>query len=283
MLITVRKVISPLSYLSKTACRTLSTSVVAKEDKIKIKDGVINYVKVGNGAHHALFLPGALGTIWTEGKPQIEGFNRDKFTLVVWDPPGYGKSRPPEKVFSTDFYERDADAAYEFMKALKIPKYSLLGFSDGGVTSLIHAAKYPDAVNKLVVWGANSFVLPNEVEMYKKIRDINSWSKRMREPLIEIYGEELFAKYWAEWVDGMEALYKTKDGNICAEMLKNIKCPTFILYGQKDPLVDSVHASHLHTHIDGSRIHLYPEGKHHVHLKYAEDFNQRVQEFLLKP
>lgn len=75
----------------------------------------------------------------------------------------------------------------------------------------------------------------------------------MREPLIEIYGEELFAKYWAEWVDGMEALYKTKDGNICAEMLKNIKCPTFILYGQKDPLVDSVHASHLHTHIDGSR------------------------------
>lgn len=95
-----------------------------QEDKIKIKDGVINYVKVGNGAHHALFLPGALGTIWTEGKPQIEGFNRDKFTLVVWDPPGYGKSRPPEKVFSTDFYERDADAAYEFMKVkayLKVP------------------------------------------------------------------------------------------------------------------------------------------------------------------
>lgn len=58
------------------------------------------------------------------------------------------------------------------LKALKIPKYSLLGFSDGGVTSLIHAAKYPDAVNKLVVWGANSFVLPNEVEMYKSKCDM---------------------------------------------------------------------------------------------------------------
>lgn len=87
-----------------------------QEEKIKVKNCDINYVKVGNGAHHALFLPGALGTIWTEGKPQVEGFNREKFTLVAWDPPGYGKSRPPEKVFTTDFYEKDADMAYEFMK-----------------------------------------------------------------------------------------------------------------------------------------------------------------------
>lgn len=75
----------------------------------------------------------------------------------------------------------------------------------------------------------------------------------MREPLIEIYGEQLFARYWAEWVDGMEAIVKTKDGNICSDLLKHIKCPTYILYGQQDPLVDSVHVSHLHTHIDGSR------------------------------
>ncbi|KAJ8719180.1 hypothetical protein PYW07_016736 [Mythimna separata] len=279
----LRKITSPVNNISKNVCRALSTAADVKEEKIKVNNLNINYVKVGNGAHHALFLPGALGTIWTEGKPQVEGFNREKITLVAWDPPGYGKSRPPEKTFTTDFYEKDADAAYEFMKALKIPKFSLLGFSDGGVTSLILAAKYPDAVNKLVVWGSNAFILPHELEVLKKIRDINKWSKRMREPLIEIYGEKLFARYWAEWVDGMEAIVKTKDGNICSELLKHIKCPTYILYGQQDPLVDSVHVSHLHTHIDGSRIHLYPEGKHHIHLKYAEDFNQRVQEFLLKP
>lgn len=87
-----------------------------QEEKIKVNDCVINYVKVGTGAHHAMFLPGALGTIWTEGKPQVEGFDREKFTLVAWDPPGYGKSRPPEKKFTTDFYEKDAESAYEFMK-----------------------------------------------------------------------------------------------------------------------------------------------------------------------
>lgn len=67
-----------------------------------------------------LCLPGALGSIWTDFKPQIEGLNREKFTLVVWDPPGFGKSRPPEKDFPPYFYERDADYAFEFMKVSNI-------------------------------------------------------------------------------------------------------------------------------------------------------------------
>lgn len=85
----------------------------------------INYLKVGKGPHNLLCLPGALGTIWTDFKPQIEGINRDKFTLIVWDPPGFGKSRPPEKDFLPDFYEKDADYAYEFMKVIYLLFYQL--------------------------------------------------------------------------------------------------------------------------------------------------------------
>ncbi|XP_064072579.1 valacyclovir hydrolase [Vanessa tameamea] len=252
-----------------------------QEHKIRIGKYDINYLQVGTGPHKVLCAPGALGTIWTDFKPQIEGFMKDKFSLVVWDPPGYGKSYPPEKELSLNFYENDADTALQLMKELKIPKFSLLGFSDGGITGLILAAKYPDAVNKLVVWGVNSFILPKEIESYKAIRDTNKWSKRILEPLFEVYGKENFPRYWASWVDAMERIYETNKGNICSNVVKNIKCPTLILYGEKDPLVDCVHVSHLHTHINGSRIHLYPEGKHHVHLRYAEDFNKRVQEFLL--
>ncbi|XP_050349270.1 valacyclovir hydrolase-like [Nymphalis io] len=258
-----------------------SSKTSRKENKIKIGQYEINYLRVGDGPHKVLCAPGALGTIWTDFKPQIEGFMQDKFSLVVWDPPGYGKSYPPKKEFTQNFYEKDADTAFQLMKELQIPRFSLLGFSDGGITSLILAAKYPDAVNKLVVWGANSFILPKELESYKAIRDTNKWSKKLLEPLIEVYGKENFPRYWSSWVDAMERIYHANKGNICSDVLKNIKCPTFILYGEKDPLVDCVHVSHLHTHINGSRIHLYPEGKHHIHLRYAEDFNKRVQEFLL--
>ncbi|XP_053605739.1 valacyclovir hydrolase-like isoform X2 [Plodia interpunctella] len=251
------------------------------EEKIKIRDYNINYLKVGNGPHNVLCLPGALGTIWTDFQPQVEGFDREKFTLIVWDPPGYGKSRPPDKKFNENFYEIDADYAAEFMKELQIPKYSLLGWSDGGNTGMILAAKHQAAVQKLVVWGSNSFILPNDLDLCKSVKDVSKWSKKMREPMEQIYGDH-FPQYWADWTDGLIILYEAKDGNICSDILKDIKCPTLILYGEKDPMVDPVHASHLHTHIQGSRLHLYPEGKHNIHLKYAADFNKRVQEFLLQ-
>lgn len=76
----------------------------------------INYVKVGIGSCNILCMPGALGTIWSDFKPQIEGLNRNYFTIVAWDPPGYGFSRPPERHFTQKFYENDADLAYHLMK-----------------------------------------------------------------------------------------------------------------------------------------------------------------------
>lgn len=53
------------------------------------------------------------------------------------------------------------------MQKLGFKKYSLLGWSDGGISSMIAAAKYPDEVEKLVVWGSNAYVLPEEIETYE--------------------------------------------------------------------------------------------------------------------
>ncbi|CAK1541278.1 unnamed protein product [Leptosia nina] len=276
------KILNNAQILRKPSRILLSTaSHSLKEQTVNVGKYNINFIKVGNGPHNILCAPGALGSIWTDFKHQINGLDRSQFSVVVWDPPGYGKSTP-EREFSIDFYQKDADIAYQLMKELNIPRYSLLGWSDGGITSMILAAKYPDTVNKLVIWGANSFILPKELDAYKKIKDVSTWSKQMREPMIELYGEEKFTKYWTKWVETMEELFRAKNGDVCSELLKNIKTPTLILHGEKDPLVDGVHVSHLHTHITGSRIHLYPEGKHNIHIRYAEDFNKIVQEFLLK-
>lgn len=46
-------------------------------------------------------------------------------------------------------------------------KFSLLGWSDGGISSLILAAKYPESVEKLVVWGSNAYVTPEEIQTYE--------------------------------------------------------------------------------------------------------------------
>lgn len=60
------------------------------------------------------------GSIFTDFKPQIETLNRDKYTIVAWDPPGYGFSRPPDRDFSPGFFYRDAECAISLMKVFKL-------------------------------------------------------------------------------------------------------------------------------------------------------------------
>nr|XP_010303418.1 PREDICTED: valacyclovir hydrolase-like [Balearica regulorum gibbericeps] len=165
-------------------------------------------------------------------------------------------------------------------QALKFKKFSLLGWSDGGITALIAAAKYPTLIHKLVVWGANASVTQEDVRIYHGIRDVSKWSEKVKKPLEEMYGHKYFAKTCEKWVDGISRFAEKSDGNICQELLPDIKCPTFIIHGEKDPLVPQAHAEYIHKHIKGSQLLLMPEGKHNLHLRFAEDFNRQVEDFL---
>lgn len=251
------------------------------EQKLVVNGQTINYVRQGNGDHPVLCFPGALGTIWSDFKPQIEKLDKNKFTVIAWDPPGYGHSRPNDRQFKIDFYEKDAEMANEFMKVLNVGKYSVLGWSDGGIAGMIMAAKYKESIRKLVIWGANSYVLPEELKSYEKIRDISKWSDKMKKPLIELYTEPGLQKMWGDWCDALQAIYKQNNGDICKELIKEINCPTFILHGNKDPMVAEEHPAYLEKHIKGSKLHRFPDGKHNIHLRYADEFNDLVTKFLV--
>ncbi|XP_041791421.1 valacyclovir hydrolase isoform X1 [Chelmon rostratus] len=238
------------------------------------------YERTGRGKHALLLLPGALGCTRTDFGPQLKSLNKERFTIVAVDPRGYGQSRPPDRDFPLDFYERDAKDALDLMKALGFRKFSLLGWSDGGITALIAAGNNPDLIRKLVVWGANAFISQHDLELYNVVRDISNWSAKMRQPMEEVYGAEVFAKIWEAWVDGVTQFAKRPEGSICMEHLPLISCPTLIIHGERDPMVPSFHPQCLLKHIKGSRLHLIPEGKHNLHLKYADEFNKVVEDFL---
>lgn len=138
------------------------------EEKINIENIDINCVRSGCGENAVLLLPGALGSSWTDFRPQIEQLPRKlpNYTIVAWDPPGYGKSQPPKRQFPVDFFHKDAAWASNLMNKLGFQRFSLLGWSDGGITAIILAAKYPERVDKLVIWGSNAYVLPDELKIY---------------------------------------------------------------------------------------------------------------------
>ncbi|XP_058141164.1 valacyclovir hydrolase isoform X5 [Dasypus novemcinctus] len=194
-----------------------------------------------------------LGSGETDFGPQIKKLNKQCFTVVAWDPRGYGHSRPPPRDFPVDFFERDAKDAVDLMKALKFEQVSLLGWSDGGITALIAAAKYPSYINKLVVWGANAYVTDQDETIFEGIRDVSKWSERTRKPLEALYGYDYLSQTCEKWVEGIMQFKHLPDGNICRHLLPLIQCPTLIVHGEKDPLVPRFHADFIHEHVKGSR------------------------------
>ncbi|XP_034439122.1 valacyclovir hydrolase [Hippoglossus hippoglossus] len=262
-----------------TAARTYCSSAGASARQ-RVNGVDLFYEQTGRGEHAVLLLPGALGSTRTDFGPQLKSLNKERFTVIGWDPRGYGRSRPPDRDFPADFYERDAADGVELMKSLGFCKFSLLGWSDGGISALIAAAGSRDLVHKLVVWGSNAFITQHDMDLYNAVRDVSKWSARMRQPLEDVYGAELFARTWAAWVDGVSQFIKRPEGSICMECLPLITCPTLVVHGEKDPMVPISHAQYLHKHVKGSRLHLMPEGKHNLHLRFPEEFNTLVEDFL---
>ncbi|XP_077543024.1 serine hydrolase BPHL-like isoform X1 [Haemaphysalis longicornis] len=241
----------------------------------------IHVETVGNGPRAVVLLPGAIGSTRTDFTPQLENLDRKLFSLVAWDPPGYGFSRPPERTFPKDFYYRDARVVDAVMHKLGHKKYSIVGWSDGAVTGLILAGTRPDRVEKLVAVGGNAYVTEHDVELLEATRDIDKWSERMRAPMEAIYGRERFRALWSDYCDFYRDLVRKYGGEVCRPELSRICCPTLIVHGGKDPLVAAYHPQYLLQHIAKAKLYLVPEGKHNLHLKYADEFNKAVTTFLV--
>lgn len=96
---------------------TLRRSIHGEARKILVNNVDLHYEKVGNSSKVLFCLPGALGSTRTDFGPQLE-LLKERFTLVSFDPRGYGKSIPPKRDFPLDFYHRDAEDAAELMKQL---------------------------------------------------------------------------------------------------------------------------------------------------------------------
>jgi valacyclovir hydrolase len=210
---------------------------------------------------------------------QITWFSQH-FLVIAPDLRGYGQSRPPERDYPVDFYSRDAEDMLTLMASLGHPRFAVLGWSDGANAAALMALRSPERISQLVVWGGNSFLSAEDVHGFQSIRSLSTWSQRAIDPLHAIYRDSL-QPLWDRYVTGLEDIY-AQGGELYRSRLPEILCPTLVLHGEKDPLVPTSHAEIIHRGIPHSELHLFPEGKHNIHKRYAEEFNQIVLSFLLR-
>lgn len=229
------------------------------------------------GGIPVLCMPGAMGTAETDFAYQLDGLSH-RHGVVSFDPRGYGQSRPPNRRYPIDFYHIDADDAAGVMEALGCKYYHVIGWSDGAIAATILASKRPEAVKKLVVFGIQASITQEDVDMYESTRDVEkAWSARMLSTHRGVYGDDV-QPMWGSFCDAMKAIHAA-GGDFCQKEAKTLTCPTLILHGEKDPLVPTHHPQWFQENIPGSRLHIFPGGKHNIHQKFAEEFNSMVRDF----
>lgn len=63
---------------------------------------------------------------------------------------------------------------------------------DGAIAAVLLAAKYPERVEKLIIFGGNAYFDKDDVEAFESTRDVSTqWSKRMLETHLPVYGDDL--------------------------------------------------------------------------------------------
>src|ERR1700748_1431447 len=118
--------------------------------------------RAGRGAP-LLLIPGALGTGAGDFPGQIGWFAEHGFEVIAPDPRGYGVSRPPDRDYPLDFYQRDADDIFALLSAVGDERFSVMGWSDGANVAAIMAAENPVRVTRLVVFSGQSFLTAEEI------------------------------------------------------------------------------------------------------------------------
>lgn len=167
--------------------------------------------------------------------------------------------------------------SYLFYQTLGFESYSILGFCAGGATALILAANYPQRVVNVAVWGTKAYVGETDKQNVRRFMSGETLSQSANDANIIIYGEEECKRMYENLSD---AFFKM--GDICKSDLPNVECPVLILHGEADNWITKEHPLYLAENIKKAKLHIFPEGKHFLHHKYAEEFNKIVETYMLQ-
>lgn len=155
-------------------------------------------------------------------------------------------------------FDQDADDVAALLKHLKIDKADILGFSNGGTTTMKIGMKYPSLVNKLVIISA----------MYKREGMFNGFFEMMEKATLKDMPEHLqhaFLEINNDSAALLNMFNKDRMRMINFKDWKNedlslITAPSLIVLGDKD-VVTTEHAVEMNRMIKGSELLILP-GNH---------------------
>ena len=235
-----------------------------------------------------ILIHGFLGSskMW---EPQINFF-KNHFRVITPDLPGFGKSN---KAKSHNSIQSIANLLMDCLEEKKIDKFYLLGHSMGGMIVQEMAKKYGNKIVKLICYSTGP-----RGEMPGRFESVDQSRENLKKKGLEITAKNI-AKTWfvrkenAKYFDicieaGKQTSMKAADDALIAfknwngvDTLKNIKNETLIVWGDQDKSYNLEQIKTLEKSIKKSKLVIFKNCAHNVHLEQPDQFNKIIKNFLL--
>ena len=191
-----------------------------------------------------------------------------KYKVIIADSRAQGKSADPGDSLT---YEMMADDYAALPDAMKIDSAYVVGWSDGGINGLLLAIHHPEKVKKLAITGAN----------------LRSDNTAIPQELLEMIAPTYNAlKNKPARNEGENAGYKLvrmlmEQPHIPDTDLQKISSPSLVIGGDHD-VIKVEHTMEIFNNIPKAYLWILPGSGHSTPIKYADDFNKKIEEFFKK-
>ncbi|MFS1525481.1 alpha/beta fold hydrolase [Microbulbifer sp. 2304DJ12-6] len=251
--------------------------MIDKKGYINVSGSPIYYELSGNpNGEPLVLLHGGLGSIG-DLTPLYKYIAPD-YSLISMDFRGHGKSPLNGASLSYEQYQSDVQ---EVLSHLGIKRYSLFGFSDGGIVGYRLAAQQPESIICLITLGSQWRLETNDPSI-ELLRGLTAefWAERFPAE-VDFYNASNPKPDLKKLVDAVKPVWldTTESGYPC-DLVESIACPSLIIRGDNDFLFSLNEAAFLKTKISGADFANIPFTEHASHQESPELVGTIVKQFL---
>jgi pimeloyl-ACP methyl ester carboxylesterase len=242
---------------------------------LSIDNAKIYYETAGDENKPALlFLHGGFGNI--EDFNIIISLLKKDYNIIGIDSRGQGKSTLGNATLSYEVIQKDIEA---ILSHLKIETLNIIGISDGGIVAYRLACFSKLKIKKLITIGSrwHSSNVTDTKDVLQKVT-VAFWKEQHSET-VEIY-EKLNPSPDFEKLTPLIVNMWLNEASYPNEELKNIKCDTLIIHGDKDNLIKRKFVFELADLIPNSNLLNIPFASHVVYTEQSEILMHSINEFL---
>ena len=213
-------------------------------------------------------------------------FSNNKFNVLSVDLPGHGNTEGP----CLDSIEKIADWLEKIFIKLNLNKVIIVGHSQGCLEALEYSYKYKSRIQKLI-FVSGSYRMP----VNKDLIDLASNGDAGAVKLMMKWGYEGSKKFIGgnpveKIINSSRAIRENLAVDLIAcnnyknglQAIKNIKCPTLLIFGELDKMVNLDKGKKFAELITNSEIYIIQNCGHMIMFENAFKMREKVAEFLKK-